>query len=380
MIRRLWVKNYRSLADVEVNLEPLTVLVGPNGSGKSNLVDVLRFIHDALRHGLDMAVVNRHGMGAIRRWSAKGRPYDVEIGVGIEVNGTFGTYTFTLGSEHRGEYSVKKESCFIQGGNSSDQAVFETHNGNWVRKPEGLTPPIQARTLILPLIATTPPFEQIYNFLTSMGFYNIFPNALAEPQKPDNPYPLNEYGTNLASTLQGLQREKSPKLPQLKLAIQTVMPDVVDFQVTQIGGYLITRLHHIISEEGERAIFELSQEADGTLRMIGILVALYQDPPCSLLALEEPELTIHPGALRLLWEEMEEAANTSQIIITTHSPDLLDMCYAEQLRIIEKIDGVTYINPIDEIQKQAIQERLFAPGELLRAQGLHRATQEQLAM
>jgi hypothetical protein len=56
--------------------------------------------------------------------------------------------------------------------------------------------------------------------------------------------------------------------------------------------------------------------------------------------------------------------------VTTHSPDLLDLCSADQLRVVEKTDGFTRVAEIEETQKQVIQERLFAPGELLRAQGL----------
>ena len=88
MIGQLKVKNYRSLADVTVSFDVLTVLVGLNGSGKSNLVDVLRFVSEALTHGLDSAVIKRHGMSALRRWSGKGRPYDVEIGLSVSGNGT----------------------------------------------------------------------------------------------------------------------------------------------------------------------------------------------------------------------------------------------------------------------------------------------------
>lgn len=380
MIKRLKVKNYRSLADIDVTLEPLTVLVGHNGSGKSNLIDVLRFAQDAMRHGLDTAIVNRHGMSALRRWSDKGRPYDIEINLTIETDEVSGNYGFTLGSERRGQYRIKREICMLsQRGNQARTVYFEANNGEWVHRPPELAPPIEDNTLVLPRIAQTEPYRYLYNFLAGMSFYNIFPNALTEPQKPANPYPLDEHGINLASTLRELQRTKSHLLPELEKSINTVMPDVINFQVNQVGGYLVTKLRHKISNQS-RALFELSQESDGTLRMLGILAALYQDPPRTLLALEEPELTIHPGALRLLWEEIESASERTQMLLTTHSPDLLDMCKAEYLRIVEKIEGITYIDPIEETQKQAIQERLFAPGELLRAQGLRREIQGELAL
>lgn len=376
MITKLWVKNYRSLANLELRLEPITVLVGPNGSGKSNIVDVLRFIHDALRGGLDSAIVNRQGMSAVRRWSAKGRPYDVELGVTISAPTFSGSYNFVLGSERRGEYRVKREICHLKSAQNGAETVFETDAGEWLQQPSALTPAIHDNALTLPLLANLPLYKELYEYLTAVSFYNIFPNTISEPQKPGNPYPLDEHGANLASTLRDLKRANSDLLEPLQRALSAVLPDVLDFQVNQVGGYLVTRLRHQISQESEeRATFELAQESDGTLRILGILTALYQDPPRTLIVLEEPELTIHPGALSLLWEEIESASKRSQIILTTHSPDLLDMCQAEQLRVVEKIAGITYADIVADAQKEAIQERLFAPGELLRAQGLHRATQ-----
>lgn len=377
MIKSVWVKNYRSIADIRVDLEPVTILVGHNGSGKSNFVDVFRFIYDTFRLGLDAAIVNRHGMSALRRWSAKGRPYDVEIGLEIETEQISATYNFVLGSERRGEYSVKREYCYIKEMSGKIDVHYETRNGSWVHAPKEIRPQINDRALLLPLLTTTEPYTKLYDYLTSFAFYNIFPNALSEPQKPANPYPLDEHGANLASTLREMQRSKSLLMDSLRESISTVLPDVVDFQVTQVGGYLVTKLRHEMSNDG-RAMFELSQESDGTLRMLGILVALYQDDQRTLLTLEEPELTIHPGALHVLWDEIEAAGDRSQVLITTHSPDLLDLCQVQQLRVVEKVQGVTLIDPIDETQRAVIQERLFAPGELLRAQGLQRANQLSL--
>lgn len=374
MIHRLQVKNYRSLANIDVTLEPLTVFVGHNGSGKSNLVDVLRFVQDALRLGLDAAIVNRHGMSVLRRWSDKGRPYDVEITLNIETDSVTGSYSFTLGSERRGEYRVKREATLLHEVSEQTHQSFETHNGKWIRKPDGIAPRVEYSTLILPLLAHTTPYKYLYDFITGMSFYNIFPNSLVEPQKPSNSYPLDEHGRNLASALRDIQRNSKASHKNLVDSIQSVMPDVIDFQVSQVGGYLVTRMRHEIMDQ-KRAMFELSQESDGTLRMLGILTALHQTPSRTLIALEEPELTIHPGVLALLWDEIEQAATNSQIVLTTHSPDLLDLCGADSLRVVEKINGITQIGLVDDTQRQAIQKKLFAPGELLRAQGLHRAIQ-----
>jgi predicted ATPase len=203
---------------------------------------------------------------------------------------------------------------------------------------------------------------------------------LARLQQPTNPYPLEEHGENLASFLEELYdtKWKNNKFRRgLEDALRRATGDITGYKVRRVEGFLVINLRHQYAELGEgEPWFSLSQESDGTLRILGILAALYQDPPRTLIAIEEPELTIHPGAMSVLWEEIESAAERSQIIITTHSPDLLDMCQAEQLRVVEKSDGITEVGPIAEEQKQIIQKRLFAPGQLLRAQGLHRVWEE----
>ena len=140
-----------------------------------------------------------------------------------------------------------------------------------------------------------------------------------------------------------------------------------------VGSYLTARLRHALATENGAPWFELWQESDGTLRMYGILAALHQHLPRTLIALEEPELAIHLAALSLLWEEIVLAAASTQIVITTHSPDLLDLCSVQQLRVMEKVDGVSLIGRVGAEQTRMIQKRLVAPGQLLRAQGLERA-------
>ena len=109
MITRLHVKNYKGLANVDVQFDRLNVLVGANGSGKSSLVDVLRFIRDALGRSLDSAILDRHGMSAIRTWSAKGHAFDVSIAIEVHAFAWQGQYELVLGSETEGDYRIKQE-------------------------------------------------------------------------------------------------------------------------------------------------------------------------------------------------------------------------------------------------------------------------------
>jgi predicted ATPase len=370
MIKRLWIKNYRSLADVSLELEPLTVLVGYNGAGKSNLIDALRFVSDALKMGLYVAINKRGGIQGLRYWHAEPPGEAIEIGLEVGLENLQATYSFTVADYGQNNYHISHEVCaFGQLGAEAKDTWFETQQGQWVRKPDHADPVIEPGSLLLPIIAaTTLQGTKLFRFLTDMGFYNIFPHDLIEPQAPTRPHPLDEQGGNLISALRYMESIGGEPLTRLETALKVAVPDVTGFLTFQVGNYLVAQLNH---DQGIGST-ELPFESDGTLRILAILLALYQDPPRSLLTFEEPELFIHPGAMAALWEEFEDRVDFSQIILTTHSPDLLDMCDAEQLRVVEKIKGVTYIGSLEEPQKRIIQKRLATAGQLLQEEGLHR--------
>ncbi|MBF0374731.1 MAG: ATP-binding protein [Alphaproteobacteria bacterium] len=121
--------------------------------------------------------------------------------------------------------------------------------------------------------------------------------------------------------------------------------------------------------------FNVDQMSDGTLRVLGLLVALYQQPAPATIALEEPEQTVHPGVLRVLAEAIEEVSDTRQILVTTHSPDLLDRFDPAQMskRVIavEMENGVTTAKPLNAAQIEAVRSNLFTLGQLMSIEGLH---------
>ena len=108
-ITRVRLKDYRSIAECDVQLGPLTFLVGPNGSGKSNFLDALRFVSDALRDALDHALRNRGGIKEVRRRST-GHPHNLGIHLDFRLpEGGEGSYAFRIGSKPEGGYRVLRE-------------------------------------------------------------------------------------------------------------------------------------------------------------------------------------------------------------------------------------------------------------------------------
>ncbi|MBV9083802.1 MAG: AAA family ATPase [Acidobacteriaceae bacterium] len=380
MITEVHVKNFRGIGDETVFLNRLSVLVGPNGAGKSSFVDAIRFVRDAVSLGPDDAVLRRHGIAALRRWSPR-RPYDLEIVLKFSLSGLHGCYGFSLASVGEGNFRIKHELCGIGRTAESIDTRFERQDDRLVDLPQKQERHFRNReldptTLVLPTAALlSMECAKLRRFFREMEFFTIFPNTLREPQKPFSSLTsLGDHGENFATVLRALLK-RGTYSDELTSALGRVVPGIKGIRVSGVGGYLVTELEHAFGE-GKSAWFDLSQESDGTLRLLGLLVALYYSRSTGhlhrFLALEEPELTLHPGALGVISDELLQASKRSQLLVTTQSPDLISRFDASHLRVVERVDGVTHIGPIDESQREAVEAKLFTAGDLLRIEGLRR--------
>ncbi|MBI4481461.1 MAG: ATP-binding protein, partial [Acidobacteria bacterium] len=111
--------------------------------------------------------------------------------------------------------------------------------------------------------------------------------------------------------------------------------------------------------------FDALNMSDGTLRVLGVLLAVYQPGRHSVVAIEEPEATVHPAVTELVVEVIMDAANEKQILLTTHSPDILDQknLVDTQIRVVTMEQSRTLICPVSQSSREAIRERLYTPGE-----------------
>jgi predicted ATPase len=382
MITRVQVKNFRSFADVDVQLGQLNVLVGRNGAGKSAFLDVLRFVRDALRMGLETAIDSRHGIAALRRWAPR-KPYNVEVGLTVETSHFWGEYSFVIGSGQHGTYRKVRELCRVGRIRDVVDDSFEIKGNKWIdlpnrliKRPDRLNKLVESDILVLPNLSVFSPLFSRLRLHLGGSFYNIFPNTLRMPQKPYNEQHLLDHGENIASIVRRIQKNKG-RFTLLLNALGRVVDGVSDLRVRQVGGYLITELEHDdlgrLNVDERSAWFDLDQESDGTLRLLGMLVALnHKRPSQVLLALEEPENALHPGALAVLSDVLYEASHHNQILVTTQSPDLISRFNVDELMVVERTDGVSQIGPMEGMQREAVEEQLFTSGDLLRIEGLRR--------
>lgn len=368
MIATVSISNYRSIGeDVQITLGDMTVLVGENGSGKSSVVDAIRFVSDALAIGLSGAVTHRHGIQAVRRWSS-GHPFDLTIGLQLRLSNGSGGYSFTLTGDRQDEYAVKRESAWVE---INGQPVrFTVESGAWLAGPTELRPPLDKMNLALPLVGGDARFRPLVDALRNTEIYEIFPDTLREPQKYDPRKPMDRHGANWASIL----KDQSPDTwrDDLVVALQKLTGDINDVRIQSAAGLLVVEFLHAVQskKKGVSKWFSVAQESDGTLRVAGIVSALLQDPPLMLVGIEEPELTVHPGAIPLLYDYLKQASRRSQILITTHSPDLLDLFAESDVRVVTRQSGVTKVSTMLKSQRAAVQDRLVSLGDVMRSEGV----------
>jgi predicted ATPase len=363
-IRQIQIRNYKSIDRAVVDLEPFTVLVGSNGAGKSNFIDALAFVQECLATSIEAAGERR---GLIHTPGSSTFGIRLLFDVSLEVTAE---YSFEILAGIR-TLSVVRERCTLR--MPPDRKIgFEVAQGRFVQEIPGVRPKLSPDRLALFAASALDEYRPVYDFLTSMRFYSIEPAQLRKWQKLDSGEVLKVDGSNAASVLSNLQQlaEQSgdDRCNHFSRLIARIVPGIQSVGMIDSTARegLITFLQDT-GDDGQMA-FTALEMSDGTLRVLGLLLALYQPHPPSVLLIEEPEATIHPAAVELVTQILLDAAQERQVIITTHSPDILDFkgLSDEQIRVVSMEHGHTVVTPLSKASRQAIRDRLYTPGELLR--------------
>lgn len=368
-LTRVVLRNYKSIGYCDVRLQPLTYLVGANGSGKSNFLDALHLVRDALSGSLDNALNERGGLSEVRRRSS-GHP--THFGIRLEFvlpRGDSGHYAFNVGALKGGGYEVQTEECAISGRGKGP--MYRMERGELKESSEETFPSVTADRLALVAVSGMTAFRPVFDALTSMGFYNLNPKLMRELQKPQEGRLLKPAGENIASVIGHLERVAPDKLGIIQEYLGTVVPMVHGVERKQIGPMETLSFRQDVAGAKIPWRFHAHSMSDGTLRALGILTALFQgnqDYAPTIVGIEEPETALHPAASAALRDALVLASEQTQVLITSHSPDLLDdpQLSPDALLAVVSESGETRIAALDNASLEAMRGQLFSAGELLR--------------
>lgn len=373
VISRVRLRNYKSIAACDVALAPLTFLVGPNGSGKSNFLDSMRFVADSLRTSLDHALRERGTVKAVRRISG-GHPNHFSLRLDFALpDGSTGHYAFRVGAKPNGGYDVQNEECrLVSCDPGVPEAFFAIKAGEVIRSSHESLPAVLPDRLMLLAASGQPAFRPVYDALSAIEVYNLNPLQISQLQRPDPGELLRRDGGNAASVLQNLD---ASTLERVNEYLSRIVPGVRSAEAKTFGQQETIEFRQAVAGQKHSWGFLASSMSDGTLRALGILLAIHQRSSTpgsqrspSLIGLEEPETALHPAASSVLLAALREASHHTQTVVTSHSPDLLDNpdIGSDSLFAVDNADGVTRIGPIDAAGREMLRQRLFTPGELLR--------------
>lgn len=370
MISRFRMRGLLSFDDVTVDLAPLTVLIGRSGTGKTNLVKAVR----ALRSLVSPPRNQNFGL-EIQEWDRllplTNQFASPSFSISVNVPGIDNEFCYEL-DFHPKHYqgaqipTVRSERLLMGGA-----SVFHHSDGKWIVEPPivGVAPPTG---VMLNKLHGLPMARIAYQALSrGLGCYD-FPGSVLQPAKsPIETGDANDLAADYRNVLDGifggpLTMVESNEIVEL---LRKIDPTVVDLDPRSFPERS-TNDDALVSHRARNQPIlpiPLGQHSEGFRRFLAHLLMLSQQPSKLTMFFEEPEKGIYPGALSALVDRFEAVTSSGrgQIVLTTHSPQLLDHFSVESIRVVEMEGYATRIGQLAGDQLDAVRKGLLTTGELL---------------
>ena len=327
-LKEIRIENYRSLRTVRLPLKPLTVLVGPNASGKSNVLSGIRLLSTMMKSEDPPPISYLQDMF----WARQADLITIEAFAKIEESSAYYRLVLNEDSEH----TVHSEHLKI-----NDDYVISIQDGEGVVRDEDSHGEMAYKSKNLALksagdYGNKPVTVALSEFIRDWEFYDFQPGSmrslnsridrliLEEFREPDEPPQLNRTGSILPGLL-SFWHENEPT------RFESVSNALADSTRIRIGLEKIDGDEQLCLLEGYANPIPLQGASDGTLRLTAYYTLLNEPVSHPLIAIEEPERNLHPRALRDIAEVLRRIAEQSQVIVTTHSFELLNAFLPESL-------------------------------------------------
>ena len=340
MLKSIRLVNFYSFKDTTIELNRgVNVLVGINGSGKSNFLKLFELLNEAIKGRR----LRRHilEIGGINEILYQGERKDKEISITLEFENSKNALQNSL---KRLYYKIniiptQTEYYLREWAWNEEHTYFSKENNHVIFDDENDETFVNSNALeLLPshnLRYLDTLFSNFVTHLNEISYIHYIDTTTESPiRKPVLSVPemeLSNNGDNLVQVLSTLKTNDKKTYKKVVDALQSVNPHFKDFDFRPFG----TNFEMLLEEDGLNRSIHLSKVSDGTLRYLCLITALITNRK-SVLCIDEPETGLHPDMLYNLAQAIKEAGETSTIIISTHSTQLLNYFDLETVRVFEK--------------------------------------------
>lgn len=365
-VNKLIVKNYKSLKNLKLEMKPFMVFIGPNNAGKSNIFDCLSFLSGSVKVGRDwQRIVDQRG-------DFKQIVYNGETASRISI--ILQGLIKSSGKDTHYKYSVEVVGAHYRGVRNINE-FFEIENNG---KKRLLKFPVE-KDQVIAINPTNgqqssmnvsgdqlylshfdnpeyyPILGQFSREVQNWAFFHLLPPLMREPSEVLNEFQLKALGENISTMLHTLQSENPQQFKEIEKILKEAVPELEEL-TTGLTKQKPSLTYIRIREKHLKTSIPVWNMSDGTIRLLGYLATIYSPVMPPLICIEEPENYVHPRLLELIVDLIKTISQKTQVLVTTHSPYLVDFLKPEDLFIVEKKKSQTIVNKAED--KKGIKEAL----------------------
>lgn len=360
MIKSIHLKNFFSFKDQKIEFNPTNFLIGINGAGKSNLIKAFRLLKATLTKGeIEKLIINK--WGGFDAIYFKGSELDEEpfcsITFEFDTN-VLNEYGYSLSDTIFYRINIEKisstqnftidESCFTLNEDATKgSALFASKNGEGMAI-EGFGTDqtkvvryhfdTESDSVLCQLMDSNryPQISTIRKAIADIAIYNYFntteSSPIRKPAAPTSATKLVADGSNLPQLLNWININHKKDYKAIRNSLNAINPNITDIDFHPLN----TNIELLLEEEALNSSVHVAHVSDGTLRFLCLMAIIHNPKRGRFVCIDEPEVGLHPDMICEIMEAMEEASETTQFLISTHSELVLNQTTIDNVIVCEK--------------------------------------------
>jgi predicted ATPase len=364
MLTQINIRNFKAIQSSGIlKLNPLTVFIGYNGVGKSSILEAMETIKVMTLQGLDASMQLWRGFENI---CYKGKTTQKNIAIQGKIK-KFTAVEFQLKGKVLGQ-KLNFESSVLE---TPERLLFHTEKLTWGTNKLIRTPLFDGDKTILQEHIELKRWAESWQFLSM----NTFLMGNPTPRKrTGGAITLQKDGSNIAEYLLDIRDTDSEAFNGIIETLKYVLPYAGDIQ-PQITSELEKLVYLTLTEQNFKVPGWLL--STGTLKMLALLAVFRHPNPAPLILIEELENGLDPRSIQLIVGEIRNfiQSTDSQVIVTTHSPYLLDLLLLSHIVVVERKNNQLIFNRPDDDESLKTWAKTYTPGQLYT---MNRLTKQEL--